>query len=92
MSGRQAIVNPEELRRFAAALKRFNEETRNSTRRVQGQLRHLGSTWRDQEHARFQQEFEQTMRTIQHFLQTSEQYVEFLKRKAEAAQDYLDRR
>lgn len=90
MPGRQAIVNPEEVRRFAAALKRYNEEITNSTRRVQGQFRQLGSTWRDQEYKRFEQEFQQATNAIRRFLNTSEQYTQYLKRKAEAAQRYLD--
>ncbi|MBL7065837.1 MAG: WXG100 family type VII secretion target [Anaerolineae bacterium] len=88
----QAIVNPEELRRFAGNLKQFDAELQSSMARLQAQYHRLGDTWRDQEHARFAQEFEQTMRVLQRFIQVAEQHIPFLLRKAEAAEEYLRRR
>ena len=49
----QAIVDPDELRRFAARLKHFSGEVMTHMQTVQRQLQHLGSTWRDQEHQKF---------------------------------------
>lgn len=89
MSGDQAIVNARELRQFASSLKRFNSELKSSTTRLQGQFRRLGDTWRDQEHARFAQEFEQTMKTIKRFMAVSEQHIPFLIRKAQIIEEYL---
>ncbi|MDN5273105.1 hypothetical protein QTO31_14115 [Chloroflexus sp. MS-CIW-1] len=43
----QAIANPEDLRRFAAELKQFNNQLRESTSRLQAQFVRLGDTWRD---------------------------------------------
>src|SRR3712207_8209615 len=40
-------------------------------------------TWRDQEHEKFTQEFEQTLHVIEHFLEVGDQHVPFLMRKAE---------
>lgn len=88
----QAIVSPEELRKFAAELKRFNSGLKNDYSRLHGRLRQLGETWRDQEHKKFEREFEQTARVINHFLAASEKYVPFLIRKAEAADQYLKRK
>ena len=59
MPGDQAAVSPSELQRFASDLKRFNPELNSSGSRLQAQFRHLGETWRDQEHARFALEFEE---------------------------------
>lgn len=89
MSG-QAIITPDEVKRFASALKRFNEELRGNSNRVHGQLRQLGESWRDQEHAKFEQEFSQAMQAIKRFADSSDQYVAYLTRKAQAAQDYLN--
>jgi uncharacterized protein YukE len=86
----QAVASPEDMRRFAAELNRFNNELRESTTRVRAEFARLGDTWRDQEHQKFAQEFEQTMRVIHHFLGTSEQHVLFLLRKAQPIQDYLE--
>jgi hypothetical protein len=52
----------------------------------------LQQTWRDQEQAKFAEEFEETMRSLQRFLKSSEVYVPFLLRKAERIEDYLNQR
>ncbi len=88
----QAIANPEDLRRFSAELKQFNAQLRESMARLQGQFVRLGDTWRDQEHQKFAQEFEQTMRVLQHFMRTSEQHIPFLLRKAQRLEEYLNQR
>lgn len=88
----QAIVDPAELKRFAHNLKHFNEELQNQMLVLHGQLVGLGDTWRDQEHEKFVQEFEDTMRVIQHFMEASSQHVPFLIRKAERIEEYLQQR
>jgi uncharacterized protein YukE len=88
----QAVVEPNELRRFAASLKRFNAELHGSLAGLHGQLVALGDTWRDQEHDRFRQEFEQTMHVLERFLDVSAEHVPFLLRKAERIEEYLSQR
>ena len=88
----QAIVNPEELERFARELKQFNNQLGESMSRMQGQFKHLGDTWRDQEHQKFAQEFEQTMRSLHQFMRTADAHIPFLMRKAQQARDYLNQR
>jgi len=88
----QAIANPEELERFARELKQFNAQLRDSTSRLQGQFANLGDTWRDQEHQKFAQEFEQTMRVLHHFMRTADEHAPFLQRKAQRIRDYLGQR
>lgn len=88
----QAIVDPSELRRFAHNLKRFREDLHGSMATLHGQLLNLGDTWRDQEHARFIQEFEQTVALLERFMATSDQHVQFLSMKAERIEEYLQQR
>ena len=88
----QAIVDPAELRRFAANLKRFNADLQSALAGLHGQLIGLGDSWRDQEHDRFRQEFESTMTTLERFLEISEEHIPFLLRKAERADEYLQQR
>src|SRR5262245_59765054 len=57
----QAIADPAELRRFANGLKRFTGDLQAGLSALHGQLTALGDTWRDQEHEKFREEFEQTM-------------------------------
>lgn len=88
----QAIVDPAELRRFAANLKRFNADLQAGIAGLHGQLVGLGDSWRDQEHDRFRQEFETTMQVIERFLDVAGEHVPFLLRKAERIEEYLSQR
>jgi hypothetical protein len=56
-----------------------------------GSLR-LGGTWRDQEHQKFAQEYQQTMRVLNQFQRSSDQQIPFLLRKARRLRDYLNQR
>ncbi len=89
---RQAIVSPEALRKFASDLKRFNEELKEKFAQTHSRFKQLGETWRDQEHKKFEMEFDRTGRTIKQFLDASDKYVPFLIRKADAAEKYLEAR
>ncbi len=88
----QAIVTPEDLERFAAGLKQFNAQLRDSSARLTGQFRQLGDTWRDQEHQKFAAEFEQTMKVIANFMRLADEQIPFLLRKAQRAREYLGQR
>ncbi len=88
----QAIASPEDLERFAQSLKQFNVQLRDSTSRLQGQFSTLGDTWRDREHEKFAQEFQQTMRVLHQFMQSADQQIPFLQRKAQRLRAYLDQR
>ncbi len=88
----QAIVDPGELRRFAQNLKRFNEELQNQLTMLHGQLTGLSSTWRDKEHDKFVEEFEQTMTVVARFVDAANMHIPFLLRKAERIEDYLQQR
>jgi len=88
----KAIADPEDLERFARELKQFNGQLRDSMSRLQGQFGRVGDTWRDQEHQKFAQEFEQTMRVLHHFMRSSDQQIPFLLRKARSLREYLSKR
>jgi len=85
----QAIVDPIELRRFAHHLKQFNVELRDRLASLHGQLVGLGDTWRDQEHEKFLRDFEQTVHVLEAFLESSDQQIPVLLRKAERIEEYL---
>jgi len=85
----KAVVDPEELQRFIAALKRFNQVSRDELGLVQRQFKRLGETWQDQEQARFAESFETMARVFARFLEESDRQVPQLTRKAEAIRDYL---
>jgi uncharacterized protein YukE len=85
----KVAVDPDELMRFVAALKRFNAATRDEVALVGRQYKRLSETWQDQEHAKFAESFEAMVRTYARFLEESERQVPILTRKAEAVRDYL---
>jgi uncharacterized protein YukE len=88
----QAIASPEELERFAQNLKHFNAQLKDSMARLEGQFANLGDTWRDQEQLKFDQEFQQTMRVLHHFMRTADAHIPFLLRKAQRLREYLNQR
>jgi uncharacterized protein YukE len=88
----KAVVNPAELRRFAQELKRFNTNLRDQITVLQARMNDLGQTWRDQEHTKFVEEFEQTVRVLSRFTESADRHVPFLIRKAEKIEEYLQQR
>jgi len=85
----QAIVDPEDLRRFARSLKKFNADIQDRATALGAQMAQLGKTWRDQEHKKFVAEFEQHMKVIARFVEVTEQHIPYLLRKAEIIEQYL---
>lgn len=85
----QAVVDPEELRQFAASLRRMQLGLREQLSTVQHQLDALGATWRDQEHARFSEQFAEHTRGMAKLAEESEEYIRYLLRKAEQIEAYL---
>ena len=88
----QAVVNPEELRRFAGRLKQFNNEMFSQLTALHGQLSVLSQSWRDREHDKFVDEFEQTLQVVKRFVDATNQHIPFLLRKAERIDEYLHQR
>lgn len=88
----QAIVDPEELRRFARTLKKFNGELARQSTILSGQLADLSNTWRDQENAKFREQFEQHLKVISRFIEANDQHVPYLLRKAERIEEYMQQR
>jgi len=88
----KAVVDPDELRRFAEELKRMNNDLEQHMNRVRARMQHLSQTWRDQEQVKFAEQFEETMKVLNRFVQTSNEHIPFLLRKAERIDEYLQQR
>jgi uncharacterized protein YukE len=88
----QAIMDPEEVRRFAEELKRFNTDFQDRVGSLQARFSALGDTWQDQEHAKFAEEFKQLLKALKKFVEASNQQAPFLLRKAQRIQEYLNQR
>lgn len=85
----QAVVDPDELRQFARKLKKFNTELRDRLASLNADMSSLSATWRDQEHKRFAEQFDQHLKMISRFLETSDRHIPYLARKADQIDDYL---
>ena len=88
----QAIVDPIELRRFAQNLKKFNQELEERLTSLRAQLHSLGATWRDQEHKKFVEDFEEHMKVIASTSKPPTNTPRILLRKAERIEEYLQQR
>ena len=88
----KAVVDPQELRRFAGRLRHFSTEVMAQMQMVQRQLAALSSTWRDQEQQKFAAEFEAQITTFKRFAESTGEYVPYLIRKAERVEEYLQQR
>lgn len=88
----QAIVDPQELRRFALMLKKFNNELGERMSSLSNQLNDLTNSWRDQEQTKFRVEFEQHMKMIARFIEANNQHIPYLLRKAERIEEYMQQR
>lgn len=88
----QAIVDPNELRRFAANLKKFNSELESGLTSLSAQLHSLSATWRDQEHKKFVEDFEHHIKAIARTMEATNEHAPFLLRKAERIEEYLSQR
>jgi uncharacterized protein YukE len=88
----QAVMDPEEVRRFAEELKRFNTDLQNRMASLQARFTALGDTWQDQEHLKFTEEFKETLAAMKRFVEVSNQHAPYLLRKAQRIEEYLNQR
>ncbi len=85
-------MDPEEVRRFAKELKRFNEDVQNKAGSLQARFAALGSSWQDQEADKFAEEFVTTMKVLKKFMEVADKHTPYLLRKAQRIEEYLTQR
>ncbi len=85
-------MDPEQVRRFAEELKRFNTDLQDKIVALQARFAALGDTWQDQEHVKFADEFKQIMKALKKFIDISNQQTPYLLRKAQRIEEYLNQR
>ena len=88
----QAIMDPEEVRRFAQELQRFNIDLQNRMSALQARFAALGDSWQDQEHAKFTEEFLHAVKVLKKFMDVSNRHSPYLLRKAQRIEEYLKQR
>ena len=85
-------MDPEEVRRFAKELKRFNDDVQVKASALQARFAALGASWQDQEQEKFAEEFIMTMKVLKKFTEVSEKHTPYLLRKAQRIEQYLEQR
>jgi uncharacterized protein YukE len=88
----QVVIQPEDVKRFAEDLQRFNRDLQHRLGSLQARFSALGDTWQDQEHAKFADEFRDTLKALKKFVELSDQHVPYLLRKAQRIEEYLKQR
>ncbi|MBT5381583.1 MAG: WXG100 family type VII secretion target [Phycisphaerae bacterium] len=88
----KAIIDPGEVRKFASDLQRFTNVMEEQMNALNSRHRSLGQTWKDQEHRKFSEDFEHSMRALARFREVVNEHIPFLKKKAQRAEDYLNQR
>ena len=88
----RAIVDPDEVRAFAAELKKFNEELSSRMLSLYMRFKNLGESWQDQEQAKFAEEFDKAMKNLKKFVEVSNVQAPILQRKADKIDEYLNQR
>jgi uncharacterized protein YukE len=83
----KAVVDPEELKAFATTLEVANGNFRETMTHLHAQFDALTDTWQDYLAERFANEFHQTTLAIDHFLNESEQFIPYLRGKAQIIED-----
>ncbi len=85
-------MDPEQVRRFAEELTRFNTDLQNRLAALTARFNSLGDTWQDQENIKFAEEFKDTMKVLRKFVEVSGQHAPYLLRKAQRIEEYLSQR
>jgi len=86
----QAIVDPDELRRFASFLDSIAESIRNKRTVVGSSFGSLKEVWRDQKYAQFERVFSETTTQLDRFLRDAANYAQYLRKKAAIVDRYLE--
>lgn len=88
----KAVVNPEHLKHFASNLRTFTINLQEQTQSLHRQFASLGDSWRDQEQAKFAEEFVHMLAALDRFSVSAEEQVPRLQHKAAAIENYLRNR
>ena len=84
------IVDPEEMRKFANYLLKLAMDLRTMKMETRYKMHHLNQSWRDNENARFVQQFEQELKPLDKLIQMAEDYRRFLLLKASTLDNYFN--
>lgn len=85
-----AKIDIDELRRFINSFGAICGSLREQKDHMNAKFRDLNEIWRDSRYDKFEQSFTETVDEIDKFLRYAELYADYLQRKAQKAQIYVD--
>ena len=88
----RAVIDPAKVKAFASELTSFTNELQSRMQSLCGSYKSLGDTWQDQEHAKFSEEFERSMKNLRRFIEAANNQTPVLTRKADKIEEYLNQR
>ena len=69
-----------------------HRSSKSDSRRCEPNYTRSGATWRDQEHKKFVEDFEEHMKVIGRYVEVTNEHAPFLLRKADRIEEYLQQR
>jgi hypothetical protein len=84
------ILDIEELRQFNAALAVICGMMRERKEHVNQEFKNLNEVWQDANYQKFERVFTTTVAELDQFLLYAEMYNDYLHRKAQAAERFLE--
>ena len=85
----RAIINPDELHRFAADLGIMVGMLRDRRNTVNAEFKALREAWQDKKYEQFERSFSEMIARFNRFTDESEHYAKYLHAKARKAEEYL---
>lgn len=83
----KVFVEPRRLREFAADLKAFRSNVTELTGNLEGNLRQLSDSWRDEQFEHFRDSFRNAQQRLRQFADEIEQTTPQLEKDAQAAEE-----
>ena len=87
----QAIIDPEEVRRFVSNLIEVAHAIRSQNSSTKSHFDNLKAVWRDKKYAQFERVFNETVKGLEQFRKDVEKYAGDLRRQANQVDKYLER-
>jgi len=88
----RAVVDPDELRRFAAFLDGMALSVRNRKASLNSGLNDLKTVWRDEKYRQFERLYAEAMPQLEFFCKNAEQFAQHLREKEKPLRRYQEQR
>jgi uncharacterized protein YukE len=89
MSG-QAIVNPDELEKFANSITAFVNNIDDAMGELQGRFNVVNDTWQDAQRDSFEEVYNELLQCLSRFKEAASEQVPYLNSKVAQAREYLE--